>query len=142
MGRGVQAHTALELVKGVLDDLPAFPPNLDLTAKLYLTLIEVLFQIRSLFKKEDQLDALDALIRGVAENLGESMALDLSLRAEANDLKCTAGILEALADLEEDPTSKEEMLETSQGLSRQADDNLTVSSPLDLSGYEISREEK
>ncbi len=51
MGRGVQAHTALELVKGVLDDLPAFPPNLDLTAKLYLTLIEVLFQIRSLFKR-------------------------------------------------------------------------------------------
>ncbi len=44
------------------------------------------------------------------------MALDLSLRAEANDLKCTAGILEALADLEEDPQVKKDILETSQDL--------------------------
>ncbi len=142
MGRSVQAHTALALVKGILDDLPAFPPNLDLTAKIYLTLIEVLFRIRSLFEKEDQLEALDTLIKGLAENLGGSMALDLSLRAEANDLKFTAGILEALADLEEDPQIKKGILETSQVLSDQAAVNLLISSPLDLSGYEMSREGK
>ncbi len=85
---------------------------------------------------------MDLLIQGVAENLGEALALDLSLRTEANDLKFTAGILEALADLEEDPQSKAEMLETSQRLSKQADENMMVSSPLDLSGYSLSREEK
>ncbi len=70
------------------------------------------------------------------------MALDLSLRAEANNLKCTAGIVEALADLEEDPEIKKDILETSQDLSQQASGNLAISSPLDLSGYEMSREEK
>jgi len=142
MGRGVQAHTAMELINKTLIAIPDLPADLDLAAKLYITMIETLFRIRTLFDRPDQMQALDELIRGVAENLGESMALDLSLRAEANDLKFTAEILKALADLEEDPQSKEEMLETSRGLSRQADENLTVSSPLDLSGYELAQEGK
>jgi hypothetical protein len=142
LGRGVQVHTAMELINKTLTAIPDLPADLDLAAKLYITMIETLYQVRALFDKPDQLQALDDLISGVAENLGESIALDLSLRTEANDLKFTAGILEALADLEEDPEIKKDMLETSQDLERQAAGNLAISSPLDLSAYELSREEK
>ena len=142
MGRAVQAHTAMELVKAVLEEMPTYLPSLDLATKLYIALIDTLLRIRSLFNKEDQLEALDNLIHGVAENLGEVMVHDLSFRAEANDLKFTTGILEALADLEEDPQIKKDMWETSQDLSHQVAGNLMISSSLDLSGYEMSQEEK
>jgi hypothetical protein len=142
LGRGVQAHTAMELVSKTLTVIPDLPANLDLAAKLYITMIETLFRIRALFDKADQLQALDELIRGVAENLGEVQVLDLQFRAEANDLLFTASMLEALADLEEDPEIKKELLETSQDLKSQATSNLMISSPLDLSGYEMPREKK
>ena len=142
MGRAVQAHTAMELIGEVLTVLPDLPPSMDLGAKLYMTMIIPLFQFRPFFEEPEQLQALDDLILGVSENIGEALALDLSLRAEANDLKFTAGVLEALADLEEDPKIKNEILETSKVLSHQAAGNLMISSPLDLSGYEMSQEEK
>lgn len=142
MGRAIQIHTAMELIGEVLTVLQDLPPSTELAVNLYSAMIIPLYQIRSFFEEPEELEALDNLIRGVGENIGEALALDLSLRAEANDLKYTAENLKALADLEEDPEIKKDMLETSQGLSRQADDNLTVSSPLDLSGYETPREEK
>ena len=102
MGRSVQAHTAMTLINDVLNNISDLPPNLDLTATIYITMTETLFQIRSLFEKPDQLEAIDEFIQGVSENLGEALALDLLYRAEANDLEFTAGILAALTDIEED----------------------------------------
>lgn len=142
MGRAVQVHTAMELIKDVLTEIPSLSPSMDLAAKLYIVMIDTLIRIRSFFKEPEQLEALDDLIRGVAESLGEAQALDLLFRAEANDLVFSARILEALANLEEDPQRKGEMMETSRGLSRQAAENLMISSTLDLSGYKMSREEK
>jgi hypothetical protein len=110
MGRGVQVHAAMTLIKDVLDQLPDLPPNLDLTAKIYIAMTETLFHIRSLFDKADQLEAIDSLIRVVSENLGESLALDLLYRAEANDLEFAAGVLESLVEADMDPDAAEELI--------------------------------
>ena len=126
-GQAAQINSAMELLKKVLDSMETYPPSADMTAKLYNGMIDTLFRIRSFFDEEAQLGAIDAFIKGIAENMGEAMAVDLSLRAEANDLKFTAGILEVLADLEDDPKEKEEMLKTSKDLSQQATENLMLS---------------
>jgi len=130
-GQAAQINSAMELLKKVLDSMETYPPSADMTAKLYNGMIDTLFRIRSFFDEEEQLEAIDAFIKGIAENMGEAMAVDLSLRAEANDLKFVAGILETLADLEEDPKEKEEMLKTSQDLSQQAAENLILSGTRD-----------
>jgi len=130
-GQAAQINSAMELLKKVLDSMEMYPPSADMTAKLYNGMIDTLFRIRSFFDEEEQLEAIDAFIKGIAENMGEAMAVDLSLRAEANDLKFVAGILETLADLEEDPKEKEEMLKTSQDLSQQAAENLILSGTRD-----------
>ena len=135
-GRVVQIQSAMEQIKKVIDSMETHPPTADMTAKLYNGMIDTLFRILSFFDEEEQLDAINAFIKGMAENMGEAMAIDLSLRAEANDLKFTAGILEALADLEEDPKEKEEMLKTSQELSQQAAENLFLSGTREMAWEE------
>lgn len=136
-GQAAQINSAMELLKKVLDSMETYPPSADMTAKLYNGMIDTLFRIRSFFDEEEQLEAIDAFIKGIAENMGEAMAVDLSLRVEANDLKFTAGILEALAVLEEDQKEKEEMQKTSRDLSDQAKGNLILSGT-----RETPREEK
>jgi hypothetical protein len=128
LGRAVQAHSAMELVNGVLEALPTYPFNLDLAANIYIGVIDTLFWIRSLFQEPEQLEALDDLIRGVSENLGEAQAMDFLYRAEANDLNFTAGILETLAELEEDSRAREELKKASQELYGQAEDYLSITS--------------
>lgn len=135
-GRAVQIHAAMELLRKVMDSMETVPPSADMAAKLYNGMIDTLFRIRSFFDEEEQLEAINAFIQGLAENLGEAMAVDLSLRAEANDLKFTAGILEALADLEEDPREKEEILKNSQELSQQAAENLLLSGTREMAWEE------
>ena len=142
MGKAVQTHTGMELVKEVLESMPSYPSNLNLAAKLYIAMIDTLFRIRALYEKPEQLDALDNLIYGVSQSLGEIQALDLSFRSQANDLNFCAGILESLAEIEEDPQIRDEIEKTSQYLERKAASNLMISSPLDLSGYQMPGEEK
>jgi len=101
-GRVAQAQIALALVMEVMEKAPGFPPSLDLTARLHTDMIVPLFQIRALFEKQDQLEAMDDLIRAVAENLGEAQAMDLLYRRETADLDFTAGVLDALIEVEED----------------------------------------
>jgi hypothetical protein len=141
-GRDVQTRTAMELLKNVLDSMEADPPSVNMAAKLYDGIIYTLFRIRSLFNESEQIEALDDMIKVMAENLGETMALDLSLRAEANDLKFTAGILGSLADFEEDPILKQDMQKTSRDLLDQAKGNVILSGTLDASAYSITREGK
>jgi hypothetical protein len=102
-GRRAQAQKALELVMEVMEKAPDFPPSLDLTVKLHTAMIEPLFRIRALFEKPDQREAIDDLISAVAENLGEAQAMDLLYRRETADLDFTAGVLDALIEVEEDP---------------------------------------
>jgi hypothetical protein len=101
--RNVQARTALDLVMGVMEKAPGFPPSLDLTSKLHIAMLEPLFRIRALFEKPDQLEAIDGLIRAVSENMGEAQAMDLSYRRETADLDFSAGVLDALIQVEEEP---------------------------------------
>jgi hypothetical protein len=102
-GRMAQAQAALDLVMEVLEKAPDFPASLDLTAKLHIAMIEPLFQIRALFKEPDQQEVINRLIQAVAENLGEAQAMDLLYRRETADLDFTAGVLDALIEIEEEP---------------------------------------
>jgi hypothetical protein len=101
--RHAQAQKALDLVMEVMEKAPDFPPSLDLTARLHITMIEILFRFRVLFEKPHQLEAIDGLIRAVAENLGEAQAMDLLYRRQTADLDFTAGVLDAMIQIEEDP---------------------------------------
>ena len=116
MGRAVQVHTSMNLILETAESIPDLPPDLDRAASLYLTLIGVLLRIRTFFEEKDQLQAVDGLIQGCAETLGQLLAHSQALKAEAADLLFTARILEALDDLE----VKSDQGGTSRDLDRQA----------------------
>ena len=120
IGRGVHIFAAMELVNQTLAAVPGFPPSLDLAARLYLSVIETLFRVRALLDKPEQLEALDALIRGAAENLGEYQAADLLYRAEANHLTFSAGVLELVAEVNPDSGDDVKLIAAAQQLRREA----------------------
>lgn len=99
MGRPVQIHAAMNLLLETSDRIPELPPNLNLAAKLYLTLLGILLRMRAFFEGEDQLQALEDLIQAGAENLGQCLAHSHSLKEEAADLLFTSRIIESLDDL-------------------------------------------
>ncbi len=129
-GRRVQAQDALTLVMEVLEKAPGFPPSLDLTAKLHIAMIEPLFRIRALFEKPDQREAIDDLIRAVSENLGEAQAMDLLYRRETADLDFTAGVLDALIEIEEEPEVILKLADSAHKIKEQSAARREFSSPV------------
>lgn len=103
MGRAVQIHSAMNLIVETADSIPGLPANLDLAARLYIDLTGILLRIRTFFEEEEQLQALDDLVRGCAENLGQLLAQSQSLKIEAADLMVTARMIEVLDHLEGSP---------------------------------------
>lgn len=111
MGRAVQIHTAMNLALAVIEAIPELPPDLGRAAQLYAWLVGILLRVRVYFEEQDQLQALDDLVRACAENLGQLLAKSQALKAEAADLQFSALVLDELegltASAAADPASRD-----------------------------------
>jgi hypothetical protein len=128
------AQTALALVMEVLEKAPDLPPSLDQSVKLQIAAIESLFRIRGLFEEPEQQEGIDELIRAVAETMGEALSMDLLYRREIADLNFTAGILDAMIEVEEDPGVILNLADAAHEIKRQSAVKKMIASPVQKGG--------
>lgn len=83
--------------------------NFDLIQTACCQVLGVLARLRDLEMPEDAQPAIDELIGGVSELMGEAMANDFRFRSEGMDRVHTARLMGLLAEMEEDP---DEQLDT------------------------------
>ena len=99
---------------------------------IYASVAAVLLQLRSLIDEAAYQEAIDDLIEQNARALGEIVADDIQLREEGSAMLFTAGVLGALADLEDDEQERMEILAAQEGLALQAERWLEPTSDLTL----------
>lgn len=117
-----QIESAMDLILETAVSIPDLPANLDQAASLYSTLIGILLRIRGFFEDESQIQALDDLVRGCAETLGQLIAHSQFLKEQAADLLLASRILEVLDDLEGTPDQGKD----SRDLDQQAADLISL----------------
>ena len=87
---------------------------------IYASVAAVLLQLRLLIDEAAYQEAIDDLIEQNARVLGEIVADDIQLREEGSAILFTAGVLGALADLEDDEQERMEILAAQEELALQA----------------------
>ncbi len=99
---------------------------------IYASVAAVLLQLRPLIDEAAYQEAIDDLIEQNARALGEIVADDVQLREEGSAMLFTAGVLGALADLEDDEQARKEILVAQEGLALQAERWLEPTSDFSL----------
>lgn len=127
------ARHAFEGVQDCYNRLAAWAPSdINATTGLYLQILETLMKLRALVDDPDQLETLDVLIQGLSAQFGELLALDQSLRSQANDQLFTAHVIASFLAIEEDAQSRQALLDSSQNLAIQAYDLLSITAGADM----------